>query len=476
MPKKIYHLTIEHLYFLLQNNCFLSFKADGVFKTEEIFDGICEYEQLEDGRKLIFDYLTDKNINNSVSKRIIEYCKLSNFNHPKFNKLNLLNIEDSIKDYITFYENINEIYIPKLYLEIEDNNKLEIIKKLNNYFPQINYPTDGWIISPDNVDFTAKIKPIEKMTIDLKYKSNNFMDNNRNIYIVEGKKLSNNIIYRCYYQNNKWVALEKRLDKKYANSKNVIELIENQINFKLNLDNIKKLDYNYYDNKTKIQDIDFFNHLRNFSKKWLKKCQHKKILDVGCGKSSNCKMWNSIDPEYLVGLDIDPICIFKASILSNNNNYLWFNFNKNWTIMDQINYFDNIWKDTQQFKFYKFIKQYDYIVFNFSIHYTLNYENLIININKFIKKGSILKFNWINYTDNNFVITKSKTEVKLKLPWKEDIHIELLFNYNQFKIILEKYNWQFINQEQLVDLFPKYENWQNNIYYDTWIYNSLDTT
>ena len=79
MPKKIYHLTIEHLYFLLQNNCFLSFKADGVFKTEEIFDGICEYEQLEDGRKLIFDYLTDKNINNSVSKRIIEYCKLSNF-------------------------------------------------------------------------------------------------------------------------------------------------------------------------------------------------------------------------------------------------------------------------------------------------------------------------------------------------------------------------------------------------------------
>ena len=43
-------------------------------------------------------------------------------------------------------------------------------------------------------------------------------------------------------------------------------------------------------------------------------------------------------------------------------------------------------------------------------------------------------------------------------------------------IILEKYNWQFINQEQLVDLFPKYENWQNNIYYDTWIYNSLDTT
>ena len=40
-----------------------------IFKTENIYNGICEYEQLDDGRKLIFDYVT-KDININVGRAI----------------------------------------------------------------------------------------------------------------------------------------------------------------------------------------------------------------------------------------------------------------------------------------------------------------------------------------------------------------------------------------------------------------------
>ena len=60
MPKKINHLTIEHLYYLLENDCFLTFKADGYFLLEKN-DGLIELEKLDDGRELIFDYVTESN-------------------------------------------------------------------------------------------------------------------------------------------------------------------------------------------------------------------------------------------------------------------------------------------------------------------------------------------------------------------------------------------------------------------------------
>ena len=75
--------------------------------------------------------------------------------------------------------------------------------------------------------------------------------------------------------------------------------------------------------------------------------------------------------------------------------------------------------------------KFDYIVFNFGIHYSENYKNLIDNINNFSKKGTILKFNWINYDNINcFDIKIIDDSVSLKLPWKNEIHCEPYFRYD----------------------------------------------
>jgi len=44
------------------------------------------------------------------------------------------------------------------------------IDEADDYFPEIDYPTDGWVIVPKDTRYSAKIKPFNQMTIDLKYK------------------------------------------------------------------------------------------------------------------------------------------------------------------------------------------------------------------------------------------------------------------------------------------------------------------
>ena len=114
---------------------------------------------------------------------------------------------------------------------------------------------------------------------------------------------------------------------------------------------------------------------RQFSKKWLQGCSNKIVLDVGCGKSVH--MWFNIKPKKLVGLDIDPTCIFRSQIVNKRGSYIWFDFTENWNIRSQINNLSSLWNKTQMYKFRNFQIIYDYIVFNFSIHYSTDLYNLI---------------------------------------------------------------------------------------------------
>jgi 2-polyprenyl-3-methyl-5-hydroxy-6-metoxy-1,4-benzoquinol methylase len=356
----------------------------------------------------------------------------------------------------------------------------------------INYPTDGWVINPTDSNYSAKIKPLNQMTIDLKYKKNNFYDSNNNVYCIEGSRLKNNSIYRCYFNNNKWIAREERPDKKYPNSKNIIEIIQNQINFKMNLDTIdNSLIYNVYysyndnkisndeniisseRNKKALEDnIDILSHIKEYTSKWLSECKDNNVLDVGCGKSSSIINWKRIEPTNIVGLDIDPVCIFKSTILSNSNNYLWFNLNEDWDIRSQVGYFGKIWEATQLFKMNNLLKIFDYIVFNFSIHYTTNYDKLVKNLIARSRNGTILKFNWIDYKQISiFDIQIKDNQVSINLPWKENTHTEPYFDYNKFIDVLKKNNLNFINQTKITEFHTKYQNWQSNIYYDTWQFN-----
>ena len=48
MSRVIYHLTIEHIFYLLNHQCYLTLKADGYYKEDiiEEVDKICEYESI----------------------------------------------------------------------------------------------------------------------------------------------------------------------------------------------------------------------------------------------------------------------------------------------------------------------------------------------------------------------------------------------------------------------------------------------
>lgn len=474
MPKKVHHITIEHLCYLMKEDCCLTFKADGVFHKEDIFNGYCEYEKLDDGRELVFDYVTEENKDQDVKTRMEEYCKLSNFSYPEFDVLNSKNFMNIMEEYIKFYFSLKIDVIPKLYLKINKKDTLQIIKIIYDYFPQMSYPTDGWIVVPTEVKYTAKIKPMNQLTIDLYHIKGNFYDCHKNLYVIENnKRLKNRTIYRCYFKDNKWFPREERPDKRYANSNYVVNIVQNQLNFKLLIQKINFMNNNYYDNPTNGNNLDFLQHLRDESTKWLLECKNKKCLDIGCGKCSSYLMWKEIGVKKVVGLDIDPICIFKSTALSGSNNYILFNFNLDWSLFDQSQYFGEVWKISQQFKMRSFYDKFDYIVFNFSIHYSKNYINLINQLSRVIKSGTVLKFNWIDYRNINiFDISISDNIVRMKLPWKDNYNSENTFNSEEFHKCLVEKKWTQKSVIKIRTFHEKYKNWQENIYYETWVFNS----
>ena len=478
MPKKVPHLTIEHVYYLLQSDCFITFKADGVYKEKKEFDGICEYELLPDMRELIFDYTTYENKDKNIIERITEYSKLIDFDVPLFEDLNEINIFNIIDDYIEYYNSLptHLEQIPKFYLRINNESKLSVFKILLNYFPNINFPTDGWIVSPNEIKFSAKVKPIHELTIDLKYIKKCFKDSEGTIYLVEGKGLKNGSIYRCYFNGTKWISREERTDKKFPNPKFIVDSVMNQVTNRLNLDSIDVMNLQnpyYHKNKMIINEeiISMFKHIRNFSISWLQECNHKLVLDMGCGKSASILLWKEISPSEIVGVDIDPVCIFRSTSMSNNNKYIWLNMNVGWNITSQIEYFGQIWEQTQLFKYSNFQQRFDVIVFNFSIHYCTNYELLAENLSQRSKYGTILKFNWINYENlTSFNVSINKDSVSLDLPWKSDTHIEPLFKYDRLRQILIDNNWVLLNQNKLESYFDSYVDWQQNLIYESWIF------
>ena len=101
------------------------------------------------------------------------------------------------------------------------------------------FNTDGWIVTDLDDNKIYKIKPEYHMTIDLcrSYHGQWFCDNNHPIYNVEYSSnlnsiinnswinISKNNIFRCYWENNKWIAKDPRNDKIRANSLKLVEEI-----------------------------------------------------------------------------------------------------------------------------------------------------------------------------------------------------------------------------------------------------------
>ena len=475
-------------------------KADGIYNKNIIneINQNCEYE-LVNSKKIIFNNLDD--IDN-IQNRMFNIAKLLNVEYPNIFKkeLKLNNFHNIMNEYIKYYNEYDQNIIPKFYLKINKEDIIDILKILYNYYPETGFPNDGWVIVPENEKFIAKLKPVEHLTIDLKYKNNKFYANRWDEIIVSNtRRLKNNSVYRCYWEKNQWVPKDERHDKKYGNGIHIVEIITNHLmkglqghpdqqglqghpdQQGLHTGLLGKYS-TYYDNDL-IEKKDYFNYfayMKGHTIKWLKnntnnidKC---KLLDVGCGKSANYRMLNDIGYKHIVGLDSDPICIMKSMIASRTNNYIWMDMNNNWNIKDQVKQFGEIWDLSQLYKLKHLYNKFDLILLNFSIFYCKqeNYQILINNFNNTSKTGTKLLFNYINYDESTkeikeeFCIKRNNIMVSLKLPWKNKEHQEPVFNNELFIQLLEDNNWKLIKTEKIESFYKDFIDWQKLFVYQVW--------
>jgi hypothetical protein len=486
MSKIIYHLTIEHIFYLQQDICYLTLKADGLYTSENVIEigNVCEYETI--GRKkFIFNNIDDSS---NIQNRIFNVAKKLKMNYPQiFNEdLTKNNFSDIMDRYIKYYQKIDTEVIPKFYLRIKKENFIDIIKILENFYPETGFPNDGWVLVPKNEKFIAKLKPVNHLTIDLKYKNGKFYANYWNEIIVNNsRRLRNNSIYRCYWEDNKWIPKEERPEKNKPNNINVVEVVSNYL---LKGFNLKYLDeskmLNYYDHckteNTKKEYIDFFSFMKDFTKEWIISTRidfgNSKLLDVGSGKSASFNMLSEIGFKYIIGIDSDPICILKSTIKSRTNNYIWMDINNNWNITDNVSQYGPLWDTSQLYKMKHLYNKFDLILFNFSIFYCRfeNYETLISNINNCSKKGTYLLYNYIDYdisTDvlkEEFGIKQNNNYISINLPWKSCTHQEPKFNNILFKQQLLNNNWKLVDSRRITEYFKDYIDWQKLFVYQIW--------
>ena len=485
MSKVIYHLTTEHIFYLYSQQCYLTLKADGYYKSEllPIIDKECEYEDIN-GRKFIFNVLN--NVGN-VQDKIFNLAKHLNIKYPiEFkDEIDINNFDLIMNIYINFFDSLDLNIMPKFYLKIKKENFIEILSKLINFFPNTSYPNDGWVIVPENERYIAKLKPSNHLTIDLKYKNSKFFDNKWKEVIVDkgDSYLKNNSIYRCYWIDNKWKSKEERVDKRHGNGSYIIEIITNYLSRGYNLEGFKSYNYksDYYDHSNRDDNkfLEYFIFMKEFSKRWLyeniSKDGSNNLLDVGCGKSSHIFL-KEIGIHNIVGVDSDPICILKSTIDTRTNKYIWLDINRDWTIRDQIDRFGNLWENSQLFKIGNLFSKFSIILFNFSIFYCEkeNYKILIKNLNKVSNIGTKLFFNFINYesaSDNiidKFSIRKEDSKITLKLPWMTEVHTEPLFDYKDFSSLLLNNNWKLLKKSFIDEKLDLYKDWQDLLCYEIW--------
>ena len=162
------------------------------------------------------------------------------------------------------------------------------------------FPTDGWIIYADK---TYKIKPLNHLTIDLKYSNNQFFSKEGTKFDGEldlpSKLLEKNAIYRLV-KRHKWMVQSRRMDKKTANPNKIVDLILHQHNNPINFNKIVSIFKNtklYYQNFIKIEKPKREIFISKYS-------NSNRIIDIGCGFKcqKNSKLMKS---KYYLGVDID---------------------------------------------------------------------------------------------------------------------------------------------------------------------------
>jgi hypothetical protein len=218
------HNNIKHPYTIesellfnnkkLNNYLIREIKGDIIInkKLFNKYDVICNYDEDND-----IYYVLDIDIKNmDIINRYIFLRKL----HPQITDYEPKKI-NSFEDFININNNDNIInnnlnWFPKVACIVND----ELLNLYNNTMYN-NYSVKISLITKNN---NYIIKPLNKLSINLLYKNNKWIDNDNNEYFLDNNNiiLENNIIYNIIKKNNKLVINKINYWDKYPTCKNII--------------------------------------------------------------------------------------------------------------------------------------------------------------------------------------------------------------------------------------------------------------
>jgi len=432
----------------------ISLKADGVYKKglfnifpniEEKLDiDLIEYEYMKDTNMCyIFNY--KNNPYDFILKLRMIHPFISNDTYPPLNLSNyyevLLNYSTLekllLKNFITKYKSKKKWwakYIFKLDKMCYEDYLL-LLDKLNAL--QLDcFNNDGWILIDAEYKHLLKLKPLNHLTIDLKYRNNKMCDQSGKDYPFEtSTQLENNHIYRCYYKNNCWNPSEIRYDKFKPNTKQICEYIETCHKYPWSLLDMLKLTPYYHKNKyNSIQTIRYNNY-----KKYI---QSHNVLNLGCGFSN----------KY-VGIDIDP------KVLTNNKYIIDLSKDFQLEMGNIYHYFPNINDFNKKYNNSKF----DVLLSDNSIHYFTN-TIFFRNINNYVEKNTKFIVTFLNkelllaILDNNTYISNNSSFIRIH-EHKLNLKIKVYYEWCHTKPIIEN----VYSKDELTTLF-KNNGWKLTSY------------
>jgi hypothetical protein len=339
-------------------------------------------------------------------------------------------------------------------------NLISIIEEYDDFILNGEFNCDGLILTPLDGSRELKIKPKKLQTIDLLYNGTKWLDSNNKKWDIKKipNKIYQNKIYRCYPQDNKYIATEIRYDKKKPNSGKIIDQIQNITKFNW-LESVDLLINNYYEIFKKIEDpyiIKILNYQKSLLVNMLKELKpetNRNWLDLGCGK---CKLYDIIKyiyiPKKYLGIDNNTKILSKKYHIVDNDIVDLYPCN-----------LCNIWDNINLWNSFDWTIKYDYIIANFSImHFwtDLFWEQL----NKITKVGSIFLFNVvkenINWTYNQSYLISNKNETKFYFEWvHEKEHIENIISDDLINETIKKYNWKLLKIINFNKLLSSCYNW-----------------
>jgi hypothetical protein len=448
-------------------------KADGILSVNINLDIFPELENYEVKAEFIEElntyFVFDINIPNTTIYERQNY--LRNMHYFTKNKI-LYNNIDNFQTFINELKN-ERLLLSDFYIKNNNNNikwypKASWNVTIDNLFYKeliniisesstdlyfiINgvFKNDGLILTPLDGSREIKIKPKFLQTIDLLYTGKEWIDNDNiswNNIIMLPDVIYNKLIYRCYPQsNNTYIAKDIRYEKKYPNSNQIVNLIQNIYNFYWTSNNIYSSPI-YYDNINHILTnnnnkylISLINNNNNILYELIKSLNpiyNKKWLDLGCGK---CKLYHYIKNKYIIkkytGIDHDFNVLSKSiNLIDNIFNIYPIDLNILWN--------NNIWNT------FDLNIKYDYIIANFSIMYFFT-DIFWLQLNNIVHKDSIFIFNFIipnslwKYKDSYLYSDNEYT--KFKFEWNNFEHKEPVMNEEKLNLYLKLYNWTIINE------------------------------